>query len=601
MSEGDRLRVANCSGFYGDRLAAAREMVEGGPIDVLTGDYLAELTMLILHKDRARDPELGYARTFLRQLHDVASRCAERGIKIVVNAGGLNPSGLAAAARRVYESLGVEAAVAHIEGDDLLDRLGTLQDAGEELRHLDRGVPLAELTEPVLSANVYLGGWGIREALARGADLVIAPRVTDAAVVVGPAAWRFGWGRDDWDQLAGAVVAGHVIECGAQATGGNYSFFSEIPSLRRPGFPLVEIEADGSFVVSKHPGTDGAVDVGTVTAQLLYEIQSHRYANPDVVVRFDTIRVAREGADRVRVSGVRGEPAPERLKVCLNYLGGHRNTMTFLLPGLDAEAKAAVLEDAFWHALGGRDRFAETRTTLRHGGDPGHERFALLTVAARDPDERKVGRGFWNAAIEIALANYPGFQTVQSSREATAVAVYWPTLVSAEAVEEAVVLESGERFVVPPSPSRGERGRPLRRGIESPGPPPLDAVGERALDGPTREAPLGAVLGARSGDKGGNANVGFWARSALAYRWMERFLTAERLAELYPEAAALRIDRHPLPNLLAINFVLHGLLGDGVAASLRPDPQAKMVGEELRAIRVPVPEALLEEVGEMRP
>ena len=239
----DTLRIANCSGFYGDRLSAAREMVEGGPIDVLTGDYLAELTLMILLKDRLRDPNLGYARTFLRQLEEVAASCAERGIVIVVNAGGLNPAGCAEAARALYTKLGIRATVAHVEGDDLLPRLEKLQAEGEPFSHLDKGIPLRSLEQPVLSANAYLGGWGIAAALERGADLVICPRVTDAALTLGPAAWRFGWARDDWDRLAAGVVAGHIIECGAQCTGGNYAFFREVKDLHHPGFPIAEIDA----------------------------------------------------------------------------------------------------------------------------------------------------------------------------------------------------------------------------------------------------------------------------------------------------------------------------------------------------------------------
>ncbi|MEM6707060.1 MAG: acyclic terpene utilization AtuA family protein [Acidobacteriota bacterium] len=577
----DVLRVANCSGFYGDRLSGAKEMVEGGPIDVLTGDYLAELTMLILLKDKAKDAERGYARTFLRQLQQIARTCSERDIKIVVNAGGMNPSGLADASQRLLEAEGLDGKVAYIEGDDILDRLDELQAQGETLAHFDRGMPLSDLEDEVLSANVYLGGWGIVEALSRNADLVLCPRVTDAAVVVGPSAWRFGWQRTDWDQLAGAVVAGHIIECSAQATGGNYSFFHEIDSLERPGFPIAEMHADGSFVVTKHEGTDGEVSVGTVTAQLLYEVQNERYFNPDVVVRMDTIRLEQEGKDRVRVWGIRGEPAPDQLKVCMNYLGGYKNSMTFMLPGLDAAKKAEVAERAFWSHVGGEEQFEETKTTFRRGGEEGHENFALLTVAARDRDDQKVGRKFWNAAIEMALANYPGFQTVHSSRVAQAISIYWPALVGKDKIDETVVI-GDERIAVPPAPA----GEPVA--IDLPERPEGTAA-----SGTTRQAPLGAIAGARSGDKGGNANVGFWTRSAEAYLWLEEFLTEDKLRDLYPEAAALEVRRTLLPNFRAMNFVLVGLLGYGVAASLRPDPQAKMVGEEIRNRKVPIPESLL--------
>jgi len=366
----DVLRIANCSGFYGDRLSAAREMVEDGPIDVLTGDYLAELTMMILLKDRMKDPDRGYARTFLRQLEEVAAKCKERGIKIVVNAGGLNPEGLAAMARALYQKLGVDAVVAHLEGDDLMPKLDELQAKGVALDHLDRGMPLSTLEGPVLSANAYLGGFGIVEALDRGADLVICPRVTDAALTLGPAAWKFGWARDDWDLLAAGVVAGHVIECGAQCTGGNYSFFREVPGLEYPGFPIAEMRPDGSFVITKHPGTGGLVSVGTVTAQLLYEIAGPDYPNPDVTARFDSIRLDREGPDRVLVSGIRGEPPPPTTKVCINHFGGFKNSMTFVLSGLDIEEKARLAEETLWRLVGGREKFAETSVTLRRGDRP---------------------------------------------------------------------------------------------------------------------------------------------------------------------------------------------------------------------------------------
>src|SRR5580692_5809717 len=308
MTQRRPVRIANCSGFYGDRAAAAREMVDGGPIDVLTGDYLAELTMLILWKARQKDPGLGYATTFLRQLEEVLGTCLERGVKIVANAGGLNPEGLARQVTALAARLGLAARVAYITGDDLAPVIGDLQAAGHEFTNLDTGQPLAKADLPVVTANAYLGGWGITAALDAGADIVICPRVTDASLVTGPAAWWHGWARDDFDELAGAVVAGHVIECGPQATGGNYSFPQEITSPGRPGYPIAEVAADGSSVITKHDGTGGLVSPGTVTAQLLYEIGAPAYLNPDVVAHFDTIRLARQGPDRVALTGTRGSP-----------------------------------------------------------------------------------------------------------------------------------------------------------------------------------------------------------------------------------------------------------------------------------------------------
>jgi hypothetical protein len=587
MADAALLRIANISGFYGDRLAAAREMLEGGQVDVLTGDYLAELTMLILHKARQKDPGAGYAATFLRQLEEILGPALERGVRIVTNAGGLNPAGMAEQVRKLAARLGLDARVAHIEGDDLLPRLGELQAQGHPFTHMDRGVPLSSAPSAPVSANAYLGAFGIAEALRRGAQIVVCPRVSDASVVVGPAVWRFGWARDDWDRLASAVVAGHLIECGPQVTGGNYAFFQEVPSLDNPGFPLAELASDGSFEITKHPGTDGLVSVGTVTAQLLYEIAEPAYANPDVVARFDSVSLAQVGPDRVKVSGVRGEPAPEQLKVCINYVGGFRNSMGFVLTGLDIEEKAERAREALLARLGGAARFETLDFQLIRSDRPdahsNDEASAILQVTAVDRDARKVGRAFSNAVTEMLIANYPGMYTTTPPGAEREFGVYWPALVPRERVEEVLVLEDGSRIPIP-HPPRGTAG--VRIAVP---PPRLPAP----PSGPTRRVPLGRVFGARSGDKGGNANVGVWARSAAGYAWLETFLTLERLRELMPECAPLAIHRFALPNVWALNFVIVGLLGEGVASSLRRDAQAKSLGEFLRSRVVDLPEALL--------
>jgi hypothetical protein len=426
-----RLRIANCSGFFGDRLSAAREMVDGGPIDVLTGDWLAELTMLILARQRQRQPGGGYARTFLRQMEDVLGACLERGIKVVSNAGGLDPAGCASALHELAERLGLQPRIAHVEGDDLLRRLDELRGGGgETFAHFETGEPL---TAAPSTANAYLGGFGIAAALTHGADVVITGRVTDAALVVGPAVWRHGWSSDAWDQLAGAVVVGHIVECGAQATGGNYAFFQDVPGIEHCGFPLAELFDDGSAVITKHPNSGGLVSVGTVTAQLLYEIDSPAYVNPDVVARFDTIQLEQVGPDRVRVSGVRGEPPPRRLKVGLTFPGGFRNSMTFVLTGLDPEAKAAVALRTLWSAFpGGSDYFDSVAVDL-HGDQ--------LRITVKDRDEAKVGRAFSSRVVEMALASYPGFFTTTPPGDASPYGVFWPTSVCAAAVPQRVFLD----------------------------------------------------------------------------------------------------------------------------------------------------------------
>jgi hypothetical protein len=561
--------IANCSGFYGDRLSAAREMVEGGPIDVLTGDWLAELTMLILWKAKARNADAGYATTFLTQMEQVLGSCAERGIKVVTNAGGLNPAGCADRVRDIATRLGVDMRVAHIEGDDLLDRVDGLR---PHLDHLDTGAPLT--ADPV-SANAYLGGWGIAAALDAGADVVVCPRVTDAALVVGPAAWWWGWSPTDWDRLAGAVAAGHVIECGPQATGGNFAFFDELPDLSKPlGFPIAEVASDGSAVITKHPGTGGAVTVDTVTAQLLYEIGPPAYANPDVVARFDTIQVDEIGPDRIRLSGTRGEPAPPTTKVAINLEGGFRNRMTFVLTGLDQESKAAWLERAIVDGMGGAEAVEmETRFVPVPSDGPDQERSSgLLHVSVKSTDERAVGRAFSSTAIELALANYPGFFATGPPGAASAYGVFWPALVPADEIDHVVVFDDGTRIHVDAAPT---------------GPPAGDAIETSTIDAEPLSieagTPLGRYFGARSGDKGGNANVGVWARDDAGYAWLAFNLTADRIRELLPEAAHVEVRRYELANLRALNFVLVGYLGEGVASSTAFDPQAKGLGEYLRS------------------
>ncbi|WP_350279841.1 acyclic terpene utilization AtuA family protein [Kribbella sp. HUAS MG21] len=565
------IRIGNASGFYGDRFSALQEMLTGGPLDVLTGDYLAELTMLILGRDRLKDPGLGYARTFLRQLETGLGEALDRGVKIVSNAGGLNPSGLAAAITELADKLGLHPKVAYVEGDDLLGR-------AEELG----------LGQP-LTANAYLGAWGIAEALHAGADVVVTGRVTDASVIVGPAAAHHGWKRTQYDELAGAVAAGHVIECGCQATGGNYAFFTEIRDFGRPGFPIAEIHADGSTVITKHDNTGGAVTIDTVKAQLLYEVAGARYAGPDVTTRLDTIELSDDGPDQVRISGVRGEAPPPTYKVSLNSVGGFRNEVTFVLTGLQLEQKAELVQRQLEQSLPRRP--AELTWTLAWTEKPNalseEEASVFLRCAVKDPDPKVVGRAFSNAAVELALASYPGFHVTAPPGDGSPYGVFRAGYVDIHEVEHVVVLPDGTRHVVEPA----AQTQPLQ---------PVDDIEEpmpllQLSSGPprTREVPLGRIAGARSGDKGGDANVGVWVRDEKTFRWLAHTLTVDLFKELLPETQPLSVTRYLFPNLWAVNFVVEGLLGEGVAAQARFDPQAKALGEWLRSRYVDVPEVLL--------
>lgn len=568
-SSGSVLRVGNCSGFYGDRHSAMKEMLTSGELDILTGDYLSELTMLILARDRSKNPATGYAKTFLRQMEECLGLALEKGVRIVVNAGGVNPAGLVTALRKIADNLGLQPRIAYVEGDDITSRAS----------ELGLGSPL--------SANAYLGAFGIAAGLDADADIVVTGRVTDASVIVGPAISHFGWGRDDYDQLAGATVAGHIIECGTQATGGNFSFFTEIPDLVHPGFPIVEISSDGSSVVTKHPGTAGAVTIDTVLAQLLYEITDARYAGPDVTTRLDSIELSSEGTDRVRVTGVRGEAPPHDLKVSLNSVGGIRNEITMVLTGLDIEAKADLIRRQVEHALPVTPRELTWRLARTDRADASTEELASarLTVIGRDSDPATVGRMFSNSVVEIALGTAPGFFMTSPPSNGQAYGVFTPGYVPQTTVEHVAVLPDGRRVVIP-APKVTMTLLPAHT-EDLPG---SDSSADDVL---TRRVPLGTIAGARSGDKGGNANVGVWVRSDEEFDWLSATLTVEKLKHLLPECSDFEVTRTILPNLRAINFVVVGLLGEGVAYNARFDPQAKGIGEWLRTRFIEIPIALL--------
>ncbi|MBB4752369.1 hypothetical protein BJ964_006530 [Actinoplanes lobatus] len=565
------IRIGNCSGFYGDRFSAMSEMLEGGPLDYLTGDYLAELTMLILGKDRQKDPSLGYAKTFLRQLAGCLTLARQRGVRIVTNAGGLNPAGLAQAIRALAAEQGIEVAVAHVQGDDLI---------GEAAAHGWAGA---------LTANAYLGAFGIAEALNAGADIVVTGRVTDAALTLGPAIAEFGWERTDFDRLAAGVAVGHILECGTQATGGNFSGFATVDTTRPLGFPLAELSADGTAVVTKHPGTGGAVTVDTVTAQLVYEVAGPHYANPDVTACLDTVELQQSGPDRVRVSAVRGVAPPPTTKIALNSVGGWRNTVEFVLTGLDIEEKASWVRQQMTQALDARPPAEIVWDLARTDhADPATQSAAsaVLRCCVKDPDPAVVGRAFSSAAIELALASYPGFHVTAPPGPGAPFGIYRAAYLPQEMVPHVVIRPDGTPVDIAPPPVTAD--------------PPEETVAGfgRTREGLEVEVPLGRLVFARSGDKGGTANVGVWVpvghpRRAEAYAWLRDWLTPAVVSRLLPESAGLGIEVFALPNLRAVNIVIDGLLGDGVASSTRFDPQAKAVGEWLRARTVNLPKELL--------
>ncbi len=591
MSE-DLLRIGNCSGFYGDKLSAAKEMVDGGPVDVLTGDYLAELTMAILYSQKIqKGPKAGYVGTFLKQLADVADTCSKKNIKIVTNAGGLNPYSMTEETLKILETLGLELNVAYITGDDLLPQIDDLTKKGEKFINLDTGKKFINQDTTLLSANAYLGCWGIKKALDEGADIVICPRVTDAALVMGPAAWKYNWSPHDYDKLAGALAAGHIIECGAQATGGNYSFFKEVPTFRNIGYPIAEIKEDGSFYITKHKNTGGLVSKGTVTAQLLYEISSPKYLNPDVSAHFDSLAIEDVEENRVYVTNHKGSPPPETLKVCMNLAGGFKNSMELIVTGLDIEEKAETFIEELFYSLGGKEKYDEVSVQLlrtdKINATTNEEAMATLKISVKSKDQTLTGRIFSAKVVELGLANYPGW-TVQSDIKAGNPFIdYWPSTIQRNLVKEIVHINGREIEIEHNDYEPETNHQPNQDQIEK-------------INGELDEIALGRIYGTRSGDKGGCANVGVWAKDHESYKHLFHYLTVEKLKELLPDMSDYKIHRYELPNILSLNFVIRGLLGNGVSSNDRKDGQAKSLGEYLGSKIIECPKTIIDSHYEIR-
>ena len=586
------IKIANCSGFYGDKLSAAKDLVDGGPIDVLTGDYLAELTMAILFGQKMqRGEDKGYVGTFLKQINQIAKSCKEKNIKIVSNAGGLNPKSMAIEIEKILKEQSIDMKVAYIDGDDLMPTISNLKKSGEEFKNIDKGKKLDESGYSPLTANAYLGAWGIKEALDKGADIVVCPRVTDAAVVIGPAAWKFNWKRDNYDALAGALAAGHIIECGCQATGGNYAFFKEVESFDNVGYPIAEIYEDGSFYVTKHPDTGGLVSTGTVTAQLLYEINSPAYVNPDVIAHFDTLKIEEVEKDKVYVSGCRGSSPPDKHKVCINLAGGFRNGMEIILTGLDIEDKAKVFTDALFNSVGGRKQFDEVSIQLhrtdKENPNSNEEAMASLLVSVKSKDQNLVGRLFSAKIIELALANIPGFFAQGGVKSSGPVIIYWPALVDSKHIKEKVHVDGEEIEVIPTSQLELEEIYYQKEPIKI----------KKIKKEDEKEIYFGEIYGTRSGDKGGCANLGVWAKNANSFAFLHDFLTVKKLKELLPDLNQYKIERFELANINSLNFYIHDILQDGVSSNDKKDGQAKSLGEYLRAKKVKVPQSIIGDIG----
>ncbi|KAE8377931.1 hypothetical protein BDV26DRAFT_304669, partial [Aspergillus bertholletiae] len=592
------IRIGNCSGAGGDGPDQLYRLATEGPLDAVFADYLAEVNIAWRALEKEEHPELGYEKGFLTHLSykNAAEIIAQKGIKIVHDGGALNPYGLYKATKELLESKGLgDVKVAWVEGDNVTAEIQAAQKAGttDQFPHLDiDGQNLSTLENRVVSANAYIGARGIVAALNAGAQIVISGRCCDASPVIGLASWWHGWSETEYDRLAGSLIAGHLTECGPYTTGGNFCGFKSIPNLVRVGYPIAEVYDDGSSVITIHTGSNGAVTVDTVKAQLVYEIQGPNYLNPDVVARLEDVRIDEEATNRVRVTGVKGGPPPPTTKLAVCSFGGYQAEMSTFAVGLDIKDKVELQRKQILDYLD-QSRFS-TIAIDAYGSvpeDPKSQKETTVMIRhfVQAPTKEAIGH-FTEAFMFCAMQGYGGFHPNMDMRTLAPKPYirYFPARFQQSALKVRAHVE-GEPPIEVELVAKTESfdGQPS---YETSDPADLQSFG------PTRRAPLGSIVLARSGDKGGNANVGLWVRNADEWAWLRTFLSTQRFKELLGDdyQPEYRVERFELPHLHAVHFVTYGILQEGVSSSSIIDGFAKSFGEFVRARQVDIPVQFLD-------
>jgi hypothetical protein len=602
MTRKTTIKIGNAGGYWGDDPGALARQVKGGHLDYISMDFLAEITMSIMQKQRSGDPKLGYARDFLGMLEEVLPELLKNKTKIITNAGGVNPVACAEAIQTLAAKLGLKPKIAIVHGDDILDHLGDLRAKGCDFKNMEDGRSFADVADKVEAANVYFGAGPVVEALKWNPDIIVTGRVTDTGITVAAMIHEFGWGNKDWDKLAAGIVAGHIIECGCQSTGGNFTDWHLIPSFDKMGYPIIEMNADGSFVVTKHPGTGGLVSVDTVREQLFYEMGNPKaYITPDVVADFATIQLAADGKDRVKVTSVKGyEPTP-LYKVSMAYQDGYKVLGTICISGPNARKKAETFSGIFWDKVG--KNFAATETeyfgwnachrSLGHQDD-GNE--IILRVGARDADQSKL-RKFSKMVPALILSGPPGVCVLGGAPKTTEVVSYWPALMPKSAVRPRIALyDNGVKDEKVVDADVIGNFEPVNMNTQK-AERPQQSVGAAISDGhKPGSVPLSAIALGRSGDKGDMANIGILARSPKAFAWLDSWLTAQRVKDLFQEICFGPVVRYKLDNMSGYNFLLDASLGGGGTLTLRTDAQGKTFAQALLRQMAPVPQDVLDDV-----
>ena len=593
---GKTIRIAGASGFWGDAARATPQLLKAGGLDFIVYDYLAEITMSIMARARAKDPQAGYATDFVTAaMKPNLIEIARQGVKVVSNAGGVNPKACVAALEKIVAELGLDLKIACVTGDDLLDRREALAASGAKEMFSDVSFPAAD---KVQSINAYLGAFPIAEALSRGADIVVTGRCVDSAVTLGACIHAFGWERGDLDRLAMGSLAGHILECGPQATGGNFTDWHLVADrIDEIGYPIAEVAADGSFDVVKPDGSGGIVNRGTVAEQMLYEIgDPQAYVLPDVVCDFSEVVIEETGPDRVHVSGAHGLPAPDSYKVCATYADGFRGGTVMTFYGIDAEKKAEAYASAAFRAarrmfkafnlpdftetsvelIGAESQFGSARAMPA-------AREVAAKIAAKHPDAAGIGI-LLKECVGLGLATPPGLSGFAGGRaKPSPVVRLFSFLIPKGEVAIEVGMNGEEIACVEPA------GTPFSpETLSRPAPPAIPAESDMV------EVPLVSLAWGRSGDKGNKANIGIIARKPGYLPWIWKALTEEVVAERFAHFLEGPVDRFLLPGTQAVNFLLHDVLGGGGVASIRNDPQAKGYSQLLLSMTIPVPRTLAE-------
>jgi hypothetical protein len=590
----DTIRIGGASGFWGDSMTAAPQLVRGGKLDYLVFDYLAEITMSIMARARAKSPDLGYAGDFVSvTMRQSLPEIARQGIKVISNAGGVNPEACGAALEALIARLELDLKVAVVVGDDLVERADEFR--GRHIKEMFSGT---DLPGELMSMNAYLGGFPVARALDEGADIVITGRGVDSAVTLGACIHAFGWTAQQYDELAGGSLAGHIIECGAQATGGLFTDWAETTGWDNVGYPFVDVSRDGSFVVGKPDDTGGLVVPGTVSEQLVYEIgDPQAYILPDVVCDFSQVKIESAGVDQVRVTNTKGRPATDTYKVCATYSDGFRVGLYLTIGGIDADKKALKTADAVFRrcsrmlAERGLPDFSEISVEVvgAESSYGPHARAArprevILKMAAKHEEAAVLG-SLLREATSSATSMSPGTTGMGGNRARPSPVVRLFSFLLDKSEVSAQVKMGGQTWDI-----AAESGAALDpSSIERPAAPPLPDLGASPVT-----VPLVALAWGRSGDKGNKANIGIIARKPEYLPFIRAALTESAVAEYFAHILEGTVDRFDLPGISAVNFLLHEVLGGGGIASLRNDPQGKAYAQMLLDYEIPVSAELAE-------